>query len=63
MKCPKCNVEMKPGIAIESKYTRCCLVIMAPVLTNAENMRIINVLKCPKCGHSDEGKMYEYRRI
>jgi hypothetical protein len=58
MQCPKCNVELKEGIAIKSSYqTSGC--IFGPVLINGNTLKLIDCLKCPKCGYSDDGVVIE----
>lgn len=56
MKCPKCNVEMVPGKAIEPKIRErsCRVAYIDPTLSPGE-VKIIDCLKCPMCGHSDDG--------
>ena len=57
MKCPKCNVEMVTGIAIKPKYDSEFLSIVPLKKTlTAKEMKLIKCFKCPKCGHSDDGK-------
>jgi len=56
MNCPKCGTEMVPGIAIESEDNYCrSIVPRSPI--KAEDLKLIDVLKCPACGHSDDGKL------
>jgi len=57
MICPKCQVEMKKGIAICPKidpYAR-CIVPQTDIIPH-KALRLIDVFKCPKCGYSDNGK-------
>jgi len=56
MKCPRCyNTEMVAGQAIKQIYeTRGCFP--GPITMNADEIKLIPCLKCPKCGHSDDGK-------
>lgn len=57
MICPRCNVEMKIGQAIKTEPSSLCLAIKSFFsLIRAEDLKIINCYKCPKCGHSDDGK-------
>lgn len=51
MKCPKCDIEMKWGIAIDYPTRG---IVPTPLLT-VRNIELIDVLKCPKCGYSDDG--------
>ena len=59
MKCLRCDVEMKPGIAINPKWTDSnvrTICQMRDVHSNmtAEEVEVIECLKCPLCGHSDD---------
>jgi len=56
MICPKCKVEMVEGKAIDSPGhdTRRCFY--SPVVLTNETLKLIPCWKCPKCGHSDDGK-------
>jgi Zn-finger nucleic acid-binding protein len=56
MICPKCNIEMIMGIAIDPKFDHRAHYIMSVKPLSHDEVDIINVLKCPKCGHSDDGK-------
>lgn len=52
MKCPKCNTEMIIGKAIEPDMEANALYIVRPPMINAESLKLIEVFKCPNCGHS-----------
>lgn len=52
MKCPKCSIEMKWGIAIDALPLG--IVPRANIIT-ADTLKLIDVLKCPICGYSDDG--------
>lgn len=54
MKCPRCDVEMNVGIAINvngGRYIAPCVNII-----DYNSLEIIKCWKCPKCGHSDDGE-------
>lgn len=56
MICPKCKIEMQLGIAIDTgPYGHNCILCTSPALINKDTLKIVDVLKCPKCGHSDDG--------
>jgi len=55
MNCPKCETEMIPGKAIRPDTEKDVLYIVRPPMINAETLELIDVLKCPACGHSDDG--------
>lgn len=53
-KCPKCKTEMVVGQAIEARSTdNVCTGFGVPML-NKDTLRLIECLKCPECGHSDD---------
>lgn len=52
MKCIRCDVTMGLGIAI--KYDDRPFGIVAQARLNKDTLEIVDVLKCPKCGHSKE---------
>lgn len=55
MKCPKCNINMEIGQAInynESKENVCAG--FGKIHLTAEQIELIDVYKCPNCGHSDD---------
>jgi len=54
MNCPKCGTEMKLGRAIDPIEESNCHYFAPQPLINSETLRLIDVLKCPKCGHSDD---------
>lgn len=57
MKCPKCGADMDFGKAIDPGY-RDGSIYIAPIrrILNTHEIRLIDCFKCPKCGHSDDGK-------
>lgn len=56
MICEKCKVEMVYGKAIKTQeISRSCFI--SPAKITAKNLVIIDCLKCPKCGHSDDGEI------
>lgn len=60
MRCPKCDTTMVKGIAIDpGDMGNCRTIAQMDYRINAETLKIIDVLKCPKCGHSDNGSMPE----
>lgn len=58
MICPKCHTEMKIGVAIKpADHDGCRIVdLWYPNLIRSENLELIPCWKCPKCGHSDDGR-------
>lgn len=54
MICPKCGIEMKIGQAIKTLDTNNCRVVEFDVLIKAKDVELIDCLKCPNCGHSDD---------
>jgi hypothetical protein len=55
MNCPRCDIEMKLGIAIRPEMEWNALYVCQQPMINAETLELIDVLKCPKCGYSDDG--------
>lgn len=55
MMCPRCNVLMTLGIAIDPRE-ECCAMHSRVVIQNADEMELIDVLKCHQCGYSNDGK-------
>lgn len=56
MLCPRCKIEMKIGSAIKPNVTYGELTIVPVAPIRARELEVIKVLKCPKCGYSDNGK-------
>lgn len=54
MICPRCEVEMSSGIAIDPLSPRCCFTSRSETIT-ADTMKLILVWKCHVCGYSDTG--------
>ena len=56
MKCPRCNVEMTKGMAIETyngpPYRS---ITFFQHVIDHETLKLIECLKCPKCGYSNDG--------
>lgn len=54
--CPWCFTDMIPGYAIDPKYNDSCCRISwnDPPRLKFEDIDIVMVLKCPKCGNSEE---------
>ena len=59
MLCPKCNVEMVKGIAIDPERDAYARGIV-PQIRYLKDPQLIDVLKCPKCGYSDDGRKNRY---
>lgn len=55
MNCPKCKTQMILGKAIKPNSEANALYVIEPPLINAKTLKLIDVLKCPACGHSDNG--------
>lgn len=49
MKCERCDTDLVPGYAIDPKYIDSCCRWSRQLLT-AEQVEIVFVAKCPKCG-------------
>lgn len=56
MKCPRCDVEMVSSKAIKPSYETNVRYLVAQPLVNANTLELIDCLKCPVCGHSDDMK-------
>lgn len=56
MNCPNCNIEMIYGKTLNTD-NKGFFRYIAPVslFLKADTLKIIDCLKCPKCGHSDDG--------
>jgi hypothetical protein len=46
---------MELGIAIKPDMEANALYVCPQPMINAETLELIDVLKCPKCGYSDDG--------
>ena len=53
MKCIKCGTEMGIGQAIKPNHEEDAIYIAPPGYINNDNLELIDVWKCPNCGHSD----------
>ena len=54
MKCPRCDIELTNGIAIEPGWPGGCFSGLEAI--NADTLEIIDCLKCSRCGYSDDGR-------
>ena len=55
MKCPRCNVEMKMGVALKNRPTGIPDFIgddFVCTVSYCKEADLIECLKCPECGHS-----------
>jgi Zn-finger nucleic acid-binding protein len=55
MLCPRCHVELKWGIAINPHIDANARYIVPQEPLTIKDIELIDVLKCPKCGYSDDG--------
>ncbi len=55
MLCPRCDIEMKWGIAIDPHSDANARYIVPRAPLTIKDIELIDVLKCPKCGYSDDG--------
>lgn len=55
MICPTCKVQMTKGIAIEAHDRGCCGGMGGHTI-KAKDVKVIEVLKCHKCGYSWDDK-------
>jgi rubrerythrin len=53
MKCKVCNTEMIIGEAINPREREGALYVVPPGNITNDTLEIIEVWKCPKCGHSE----------
>lgn len=57
MYCPDCgNIKLEMGIAIDPKYDGRPPISPVPRTLNPNQVKLIDCIKCPKCGWSDDGK-------
>lgn len=54
--CPRCKVPLVIGKALYPYTEKNALYITAPAPGTAETIKMVDCLKCPKCGFSDDGK-------
>ena len=54
LKCPKCKIKMVIGQAIRSNLEVNTRYLTGKPLINHETLELIDVLKCPTCGHSEQ---------
>jgi len=52
--CYRCNIPMVKGSAIDPKYEEGERLRWDPPTLNAESTEMIEVWKCPTCGHSEQ---------
>lgn len=54
IKCKKCNIEMKPGVAMQQTYRGIPDFIGGEVMTVSPGGpgKLVTCLKCPECGYS-----------
>lgn len=53
-KCPRCKIEMVEGKAIDYDDSgNVCFGFGRKHITN-ETLKLVECLKCPSCGHSDD---------
>lgn len=50
--CPRCNIKLVLGKAIEPSVEDGCIYIAPQPDINSETLNLIVVNKCPKCGMS-----------
>ena len=53
LKCYRCGVTMLDGIAIKPNIESNALTIMPVAQISAKELTLIDVFKCPICGHSE----------
>ena len=53
MKCKVCDIEMVIGQAIKPTTVEDVLYVMPEPYIDNDNLEIIDVWKCPTCGHSE----------
>ena len=54
--CPKCEIDLEIGIAIkDNEKGGVCRGMGCPPI-NADTLEIVDCLKCPKCGYSDDAR-------
>jgi hypothetical protein len=58
MKCPKCKIDMVKGIAIEASEPNYCGCLFTIPKITAETLKIIECMKCPICGYSDDDTLH-----
>ena len=56
MKCPKCNMEMELGLAInyDDPANSICTGFGGKKVLTSETLKLIDCAKCPQCGYSDD---------
>lgn len=54
LRCYRCGTEMVKGTAIKPNIESDSLAVMSATPITAETIELINVWKCPTCGHSEE---------
>ena len=57
MYCPKCgNTKLEIGIAIDPKPIDGRTIVPFDRILKPEEVKLIDCIKCPKCGWSDDGR-------
>jgi ssDNA-binding Zn-finger/Zn-ribbon topoisomerase 1 len=51
--CPRCDIPMILGKAIKPEEEYNCRYLVQQEPINSDTLEIIDVMKCPKCGHSE----------
>lgn len=54
MICPRCNIEKVLGKAIEPYRDEYAIYIAPLPSITADKLKLVDVYKCPKCGHSEK---------
>lgn len=52
--CPRCNIEMGVGIGIDYNNRGSACTGFGTLYLNHRTLKVIDCLKCPKCGYSDD---------
>jgi ribosomal protein S27AE len=53
LRCYRCGTEMVPGVAIRPNMEEHALTIAPVAPITSETLVMVDVLKCPTCGHSE----------
>ena len=53
MKCPRCKIEVDMTLGFGIDYEYKYFGVFSQALLNKDTLTLIDVLKCPKCGHSE----------
>jgi hypothetical protein len=52
--CPRCDVTLELGFAIQPNIESGALTILPVAPIQSQDLTLIPVLKCPMCGHSED---------